>query len=198
MGHMTHGTKKFKAIIFDFGGVLFRYIQDPKKYYGPEGVLKIKWDMWKQSTEGKIDDSEVYKDIATRYKVEPQTVVEWLVSRREPIPQTLDLITSLKPEYKIAVINNGLKTLFREQIKKFDLDKYFDVLVNSEEEKVLKPDPKIYLSTCERLKVEPHECVFIDDNENLVVGAKALGMTGILYKSPTKLIKDLKTIGVLL
>ena len=47
-----------------------------------------------------------------------------------------------------------------------------------------KPDPAIYLHTCERLDVDPEATVFLDDMHMNVAGAEAVGMTGVLVDDP--------------
>jgi putative hydrolase of the HAD superfamily len=56
----------------------------------------------------------------------------------------------------------------------------FDVVVDSSEEGVRKPDPEIYLRTAARLGVAPEACAFLDDSPANVAGAEAAGMTGLL------------------
>ena len=40
-----------------------------------------------------------------------------------------------------------------------------------------KPDPRAYQIAAARLGVEPQECLFLDDEEACVAGARAVGMT---------------------
>ena len=42
-----------------------------------------------------------------------------------------------------------------------------------------KPDPRIFLLTCERLGVRPENCVFLDDDAGYVEGARKVGMRAI-------------------
>ncbi len=42
-----------------------------------------------------------------------------------------------------------------------------------------KPDPNIYHATCKGLSKPPEECLFIDDMEENVIGAKDIGMHGM-------------------
>ncbi|HUF33103.1 MAG TPA: HAD family phosphatase [Acidimicrobiales bacterium] len=56
----------------------------------------------------------------------------------------------------------------------------FDVVVDSCEEGVRKPDPAIYLRTAERLACPPAACAFLDDSAANVAGAESVGMTGVL------------------
>ena len=53
----------------------------------------------------------------------------------------------------------------------------------SYELKCLKPDVKIYQKMIEKLNCKPNEIIFIDDKEKNVIGAKSLGINGIVYKN---------------
>jgi putative hydrolase of the HAD superfamily len=45
-----------------------------------------------------------------------------------------------------------------------------------------KPDPRIYRLACARLGVRPAETVFVDDNELMVDGARAVGIQAVLFE----------------
>ena len=62
----------------------------------------------------------------------------------------------------------------------------FDVAVISGEVGLHKPQPEIYLLACERLGVEPRECVFVDDLRENCEGAEAVGMTSLLHRETTE------------
>ncbi|MBB6118741.1 HAD family hydrolase [Nocardiopsis algeriensis] len=57
----------------------------------------------------------------------------------------------------------------------------FDAVVVSGEVGMRKPEPRIYLHTCEQLGLSPEDCVFIDDLESNVRSAEELGMAGIVH-----------------
>ena len=59
----------------------------------------------------------------------------------------------------------------------------FDDIVISGEVGMRKPEPDIFLLAARRLDLKPAECVFIDDLELNVDGARAVGMTSILHTS---------------
>ncbi len=58
-------------------------------------------------------------------------------------------------------------------------------------ERVMKPDPKIFQLALQRFGIKAEETAFIDDNPNNVAGANALGISGILFESKDKLVKEL-------
>jgi putative hydrolase of the HAD superfamily len=60
----------------------------------------------------------------------------------------------------------------------------FDAVVLSGREGVRKPEPEIYRLAASRVGVEPATCIFVDDIAANVVGAREVGMTGILHRHP--------------
>lgn len=56
-------------------------------------------------------------------------------------------------------------------------------MIYSFEEKMMKPDARLFQLVCERLGVLPEETVFLDDVENNVEGARSIGIHAIHFKS---------------
>ena len=82
--------------------------------------------------------------------------------------------------FKVALLtNNGW--LNKEKTESVILDdlSLFDVVVESCRVKMRKPNADIYLHTAELLGLTPQECVFIDDLDINVEGAKKIGMAGV-------------------
>lgn len=48
--------------------------------------------------------------------------------------------------------------------------------VVSAEERIMKPDPAIYRVLCDRYRLDPAECLFVDDNADNCAGARVAGM----------------------
>ena len=62
-------------------------------------------------------------------------------------------------------------------VERFGWQDHFDELVSPDHVGgVGKPDPRIYLHTADLLKVNPADCVVLEDAENGVVAAKKAGM----------------------
>ena len=76
----------------------------------------------------------------------------------------------------------------------FDL---FEDIVVSGEEKLIKPDRAIYALALKRFRLAPGEAVFIDDREDNVRGAEALGIRGHLFSNARQLETELKGLGLL-
>jgi len=72
----------------------------------------------------------------------------------------------------------------------------FDGVVVSGLEKLVKPDPRIYRTFCDRYSLAPENCVFIDDSEPNIVAARKFGMKGIHFKDPAQLRAELIALGL--
>jgi putative hydrolase of the HAD superfamily len=72
-----------------------------------------------------------------------------------------------------------------------ELRALFDAFVESRTTGLRKPDPRIYLHACERLRVAPAEAVFLDDIGGNLKAARALGMATIKVEEPGAALHEL-------
>ncbi len=86
-------------------------------------------------------------------------------------------------EIRTALVTNNARE-FREGWRSLlPVDELFDVVVDSSEVGVRKPDPRIFRLTLERLGgLSPAETLFLDDFESNVRAAEALGIRGVLVE----------------
>ena len=70
----------------------------------------------------------------------------------------------------------------------------FDVVVESAVEGMRKPDPRIYVLTCERLGVDPTDAIFLDDIGANLKPARAMGITTIKVDDTAQAIRDLEAL----
>ena len=68
----------------------------------------------------------------------------------------------------------------------------FDEAIISGDVGLHKPQPEIYRLACERLGVQPEDCVFVDDLRENVGGAEAVGMTAILHRDSAATVAQLE------
>lgn len=74
---------------------------------------------------------------------------------------------------------------------------HFDGVVVSGEEKLIKPDPRIYHTAISRFELEPERTIYIDDRLENVQAAEQLHMHGHHFKDPAPLRLHLQEIGLL-
>lgn len=136
---------------------------------------------------GKAKDEKVFwGEVREKYSLSEPEIKEIISKIADHFEKNLPMWEFLEKTrgcYKIAIINNGTRTIFEVWKNKFNFQKYFDVLDNSATLGFKKPDPRIYLHVCDLLKVRPETCVFVDDDLVNVEGARKVGMRGIFYNS---------------
>lgn len=96
---------------------------------------------------------------------------------------------------KTALLTNNVKEFGSAWRATFPVNELFDVVVDSSEVGMRKPDRRIYMLTCERLGVSPSAAVFIDDNSDNVEAARAVGMEAVHFgDEPLPAISELDAI----
>jgi putative hydrolase of the HAD superfamily len=82
---------------------------------------------------------------------------------------------------RTAIVTNNIREYGDAWRSRLDIDELFDLVVDSCEEGVRKPNPVIFHTALERLAVsDPGRAVFLDDFAGNIAAARALGMHGIL------------------
>ncbi len=189
-----------KTIVFDVGGVItftefpILYRNFAKRIGLPFGTFDVQYhkdlpelftgettleDLWNHLKEKGGNPDLDYKAIW----------LEEAKSLRRTNDELVTVIDELRKKYNLGILSNLTPTrhVLDEEI---NLYSHFDFTVLSFKEGCKKPDPKIYNLTLERAGVKPEEILFIDDREEMVKAAEALGMQSIQYKDNEQLFKD--------
>jgi epoxide hydrolase-like predicted phosphatase len=111
--------------------------------------------------------------------------IHWMVVHR---------VRGLRAEgYRTAILTNNIREWGRYWKDSIPLD-LFDVVVDSCEVGLRKPDPEIFRLTCERLGVAPEAAVFLDDTRRHVESARSVGLHAILVRDPWAALTELDSI----
>ncbi|USA55405.1 HAD-IA family hydrolase [Acinetobacter sp. C32I] len=94
-----------------------------------------------------------------------------------------NVIIQLKQQgYLIGLISNGRTPFQEHNFYALGLTEYFSSIIVSEAVGLRKPDPAIFLLSCQQLGVHPQDCIFVGDNELAdIQGAQAVGMKSIFF-----------------
>jgi putative hydrolase of the HAD superfamily len=99
----------------------------------------------------------------------------------EVVPEEVrGLLDRAKGRYRMAVVSNANGTV-RAKLERVGLAGYFDAILDSHEEGIEKPDPRIFRRAMERLGARPEDSLYVGDFYHIdVVGARAAGMEAVL------------------
>jgi len=89
-------------------------------------------------------------------------------------PDTKIILNKLNM-YRKVLITNTPKDSAIQVLKKFNIDKYFEFVLTSNDVTMSKPDPEIVLKSCNLLDVNPAEVILIGDTKSDVKAGKAAG-----------------------
>jgi putative hydrolase of the HAD superfamily len=83
---------------------------------------------------------------------------------------------------KLAILSNELDLFYGEEFRrKLPILRYFDVIVDATQTLILKPDPRAYQAVCGALALDPSDCVFVDDQDRNIEGARACGLRTVWF-----------------
>jgi putative hydrolase of the HAD superfamily len=201
---MQRSSSSIRALIFDYGGVLMR-----TKSQEPRRRLACRLGMTTEELYRTVFDNEVIK-LAEVGQMSAQQLGREIGARLglrsdEEIGQfwgeffggdVLDTglvaqIRRWRRTYKTALLSNFAGNLHDHLRDKLGIAHCFDEIIISAQVGLRKPDPRIYELAAERLQVEPHEAVFVDDMAVNVKGAQSVGMHAIHFTSPKALLAEL-------
>lgn len=197
-----------KAVIFDIGGVLIRTEDHSSRRQWEQQLglaeresetIVFSSEMGQKAQSGAITDAELWDWVGQRLKLDGAELEAFRAGfwAGDALDTGLvDFIRTLRPKYQTAVISNATDNLHHALTHKFRIADAFDLIVGSAEEKVMKPDPRIYQRTLERLGCKPPETVFIDDFAHNLQAAQEVGMATIHYQPGVNLPAELAKIGV--
>ncbi|WP_371627906.1 HAD-IA family hydrolase [Streptomyces sp. NBC_01116] len=100
--------------------------------------------------------------------------------------EAVSLLRRARAHVPVVLVTNATLQLDAD-LALLGLSDLADAVVSSAVEQVAKPDPAIYRIAAARAGVPPARCLFVDDRQENVDAATALGMTGVLFRDPDDL-----------
>jgi sugar-phosphatase len=166
------------AILFDLDGVLLdstRVVAAHYRHWALENRLDP--DEVMKAAHG-VRTIEVIKRVAPHldaeaemHKIEEREAAADEVVR---MPGAVELLNSI-PKGRWCVVTSGTRFLATTRMRRFGVP-IPEILVTAEDVKNGKPDPEPYLKGAELLKVNPADCVVVEDAPAGIRAAHAAGM----------------------
>jgi HAD superfamily hydrolase (TIGR01549 family) len=181
------------AVFFDMGGVLTVDAGDANRHswcrrlgVDADTLQRLYIESIGPGWEGGRRPNEIVARLAERLEVsseEADRLVGDLHCDQVLDPDLAAIAESLPPGVIAGIISNNGADVRRHWRRAHDLERRFRTIVISGEERIAKPDPRIYRIAAARAGVPPQACLFVDDSPANVEAAESTGMQGILHRA---------------
>ena len=196
-----------KNIIFDFGNVFIEW--NPRRIFRqiiPEKeVANFMQTVWRDEWNGNLDSGMSFVEneriLLAKYPQHKEYITyfhqHWYDSLSEEDPKSIALLADIqRAGYATYGLSNWPAETFPPTMEAHPFFKTLKGIVLSGNERVCKPDPKIYQILLERYRLLPEECVFIDDRQENLDTAQQLGIETILFQTAQQARKSLTDKGI--
>jgi 2-haloacid dehalogenase len=198
-----------KNIVFDLGGVLVDW--NPKYLYEKifaseeqvdhflSNICTVQWNAQQDAGRTMQEATERLVKEFPGYEPEIRAYYHrWTEMFSGHIQGSLDILKELKERnhYRLLALTNWSGETFPTAKRLFPFLSWFEGIVVSGEERMIKPDHRLYKVLFDRYMVAPHDSLFIDDSLPNVFVARELGMTAIHFNDPEKLEDELVGLGL--
>ena len=207
---MTEAVAEVAAVIFDVGNVLYHW--NPRVLYErliPDDqaldaflrdVVTAEWHFQRDAGRSFAETSA---ELIARHPGHADLIRLWGERFIDSVTPMVDgmaqIVADLHeggiPLFAITNFSAEFWQAFHAREAAFFLP--FRDIVVSGVEKMVKPDPAIFRLALERFGAVAGKTLFIDDREENVAGARALGMHGHLFRDALTLRKELAALGLL-
>lgn len=198
-----------ETIVFDLGGVLIdwnpRYLY--RKLFATEKemedflatVATMEWHL--EQDRGRATEEATALLLSEHPGYGPEIkayYTRWDEMFNGPVEGTVDVLGELRdtglPLYALTNWSAEVFPLAREQ---YEFLGWFDDIVVSGEERIIKPDREIYDVLVRRTGLDPATTVFIDDSRPNVLAAEELGFIAVQFHDAVQLREELTRMRVL-
>ena len=194
-----------KGVILDFGGVISRTLFETHELTEtalelPKGSLN--WlgpfdpssdSLWQAMQSDQISERDYWKErtkeVAALVGANWVQMSDFVKAARgsEPLeiirPEAIMAIEHWKNNnVRLAILSNELDLFYGDKFRgKLPFLDVFDVILDATYTKILKPDPRAYISCLNDLDLQPQDCLFIDDQFRNIIGAQKVGLNTIHF-----------------
>ena len=200
-----------EAVIFDFGGVLTSSPFEAFTRFETERGLPVDIirrtnaanhleNAWARFERAEVDIDtfdELFaaESLALGAEVRGRDVLPLL--QGDLRPEMVEALKRIKTQFKTGCITNNLPanaigSLTGRSLYIAEVMVLFDHVIESAKIGLRKPDPRIYQMMVETLKVDPNNCVYLDDLGVNLKPARQMGMTTIKVTSGAQAIAELE------
>jgi 2-haloacid dehalogenase len=201
-------STRIGAVVFDLGGVLIDW--DPRYLYRTlftdevameDFLMTVTTPEWNRAQDAGRPWSEAVEELAARHP-EKRDLIEaywrrWPETLGGAIEPTVAVLRDLRAtDVRLYALSNWSGETFPIARPRYPFLDWFDGIVISGQEGLIKPDARIFQVLLDRYGLQPDETVFIDDHVPNVEAAAQLGMRAIRFTDAGRLRADLAALGL--
>ncbi|KPL14550.1 hypothetical protein AMJ74_03170 [candidate division WOR_3 bacterium SM1_77] len=201
--------KKYCAMIFDCGGVIFHFSSDRIfKHWalvsGKDAIeLKKKFDFgetYQKFERGEISPSVFRKKTMNKleFKISDEEFDNgWNSMYMELVPGIVGLLRELRSTYRlVALTNTNAIHAERWPILFSSVLEYFEKVFSSHVIGARKPEKRAYETVLNYLGVNPQSTIFFDDNPEFVRAAETMDISSVRVTSFKQMANEMRERGV--
>ena len=202
-------SKPIDTVIFDLGNVLIGW--DPRRLYRQliEDEAQMDWFLrevcnseWNEQQDAGRPWTEATALLRGRFPEHAELIdayhLRWEETLVGAMEDSVALLAELRARgVRLLALTNWSQQTFPIARQRFAFLQWFEGIVVSGEERLIKPDPRIYQRLLERYAVDPSTALYIDDSARNVAAAESLGMHGWWFRGADGLREQLIGLGLL-
>jgi 2-haloacid dehalogenase len=195
--------------VFDLGGVLIDW--DPRHLYRKlisdeaereRFLTEVCSPQWNLEQDRGRSWAEACALLHAQHPGQTELIDAFHLRWREmlggPIDGSVQILNELKEsDVRLFGLTNWSHETFPIAVELYDFLAWFEAIVVSGQERLVKPDPRLFRLLLDRHALDPATLVYIDDNPRNAAVATELGMHGIYFTTPTALRQELTALGLL-
>jgi 2-haloacid dehalogenase len=203
------GRSTPSTVVFDLGGVLVDW--DPRYLYRrllPDEaaverfLTQVCTAEWNAAQDAGRSWADAVAEATARFPDHAELIAaydeRWPETIGGEITGTVAVVRDLRERgLPMYALTNWSGEKFDLTFPMFEWLSWFDGIVVSGREGVVKPDPRIFAILLDRYRLDPPSTLYVDDVEANVDAARDAGMAGVLFTEPDRLRSDLRGLGLL-
>jgi putative hydrolase of the HAD superfamily len=200
---VAHGTRAApQALLIDLDGVVRVFdrgvAQSVEREFGlPDGALQESASSWARLRPAILGDESHQSwldsivldlaDAAGGMDRARAAVDQWRAYRGDVVPEVLDFVREMRARgVPVGLAANATSQLDAD-LDKLSLIGEFDAVVNSSAIRAHMPTVGFFTAACAAVGAAPSRCLFVDDEDRHVRGARAVGLSAYRWAGPADL-----------